>query len=161
MKKLKVYFDTNVIGYLDALDHPEKRADTLAMWEKVKQSEYDIVMSEVTFDELEDIPVPAKLDTLKSYVAEITYDRIDVNEEIIRMAEVIKHTGIIPLDKHHNDRLHLGCALVAEADVIVSWNFNHMVNITTIRGVKGVAMIEGYKPIDIITPTMLINKGET
>jgi hypothetical protein len=40
---------------------------------------------------------------------------------------------------------------------IVSWNFKHIVNYKTIKGVKAVSLMEGYKDVAICTPTMLLD----
>ena len=44
-------------------------------------------------------------------------------------------------------------------DMVVSWNFDHMVNYTTISGVKGVNALTGYKEMPIYSPTMLVKGG--
>jgi hypothetical protein len=43
--------------------------------------------------------------------------------------------------------------------MLVSWNFKHMVNLTTISGVKSVNALAGYREMPIYTPTMLISGG--
>ena len=47
-----------------------------------------------------------------------------------------------------------------QQEKIVSWNFKHMVNVKTIRGVRGIASIKGYGAIDIVQPTMLLESEE-
>jgi len=43
-----------------------------------------------------------------------------------------------------------------DCDAIISWNFKHIYNIKTIRGVKVVSGITGYPEIAIYSPTILI-----
>jgi hypothetical protein len=43
--------------------------------------------------------------------------------------------------------------------MVISWNFEHMVNVKTISGVKGVNALAGYKEMPIYTPTILISGG--
>ena len=38
-------------------------------------------------------------------------------------------------------------AVECSCDCIVSWNFKHIVNIKTIRGVRAITNLKGYKPI--------------
>ncbi|MDR0539451.1 MAG: PIN domain nuclease, partial [Spirochaetaceae bacterium] len=52
-KKLRLYLDTSVISYLDQTDSPEKMAETRLFWEKLKAGEFEIVISDVVNEEIE------------------------------------------------------------------------------------------------------------
>lgn len=54
--------------------------------------------------------------------------------------------------KYHNDGIHIALATVAEVDVLVSWNFRHIVNFNKIRLFNAVNMEQGYKQIQIYSP---------
>ena len=41
----------------------------------------------------------------------------------------------------------------------ISWNFKHIVNIKTIRGTRAITNSDGYKPIEIWSPSVLL-EGE-
>ncbi|MDR0616648.1 MAG: hypothetical protein LBG29_07570, partial [Synergistaceae bacterium] len=58
-----------------------------------------------------------------------------------------------------NDCQHIAYACVYNCDVVVSWNFKHLVNLKTMAGVKGVNALSGYKEMFICTPTILIEGG--
>jgi len=60
MKKTKIYLDTSVISHLDAPDTPEKMQDTLRLWERIQTGKYEVVLSEVVFDELDGCSEPKK-----------------------------------------------------------------------------------------------------
>lgn len=47
-------------------------------------------------------------------------------------------------------------AVVNDCDCIISWNFKHIVNIKTIQGIRAITNLEGYKNIDILSPTVLL-----
>lgn len=51
-----------------------------------------------------------------------------------------------------NDALHVAVATVRGAELIVSWNFRHMVNYERIRGYNAVNLLHGYRTLDIRTP---------
>ena len=53
------------------------------------------------------------------------------------------------------DAYHIAVATLNEIDIIVSWNFDHLVNIKTRRRVSGVNILYGYKTIEIISPPEL------
>ena len=41
-------------------------------------------------------------------------------------------------------------------NIILSWNFKHIVNIKTIHGVRAITNLVGYKTIDIVSPSVLL-----
>ncbi len=45
-------------------------------------------------------------------------------------------------------------------DAAVSWNFQHMVKLKTIRGVNGINKINGYPEIEILTPASWVDEEE-
>ena len=45
---------------------------------------------------------------------------------------------------------------VYNCDMLISWNFKHLVNYKTITGVRSVNAMAGYREMPIYTPTMLI-----
>lgn len=55
-----------------------------------------------------------------------------------------------------NDALHIALATLARVDVLVSWNFKHVVNVNKIRIYNGVNWEMGYTPIEIRTPKEVI-----
>jgi len=160
MKKLKIYLDTSAIGYLDENTSPREMADMLALWEKIKQNEFDVVISDITLEEINRNRNPDKVHVLNEFLSEISFDRVVANAEAGRVADLVKINGMLTSDKHLNDRLHIGCAVVCGAEILVSLNFKHLVNVKTIKGVRGIAISEGYGYIEIMTPAMMINGGE-
>ncbi len=54
------------------------------------------------------------------------------------------------------DCLHIAIATLNNADLLASWNFKHIVNITKIRGYNGVNHMLGYKMLEIRTPREIL-----
>ena len=50
------------------------------------------------------------------------------------------------------DALHIASAAIAQVDVLVSWNFKHVVNVQRIRTFNEVNREMGYGPLDIRSP---------
>ena len=48
--------------------------------------------------------------------------------------------------------------IVSDCDIIISWNFKHIVNVKTIRGVKVITTMEGFKDLLIYQPTALLEE---
>ena len=57
------------------------------------------------------------------------------------------------------DCLHIALATINKADLLVSWNFKHIVNIERIRGYNSVNIKNGYKQLEIRSPRDLMNYG--
>jgi len=57
---------------------------------------------------------------------------------------------------HATDAHHVALATVARADLIVSWNFKHIVHYDKIRGFNAVNLREGYPPLAIHSPLEVI-----
>jgi hypothetical protein len=50
------------------------------------------------------------------------------------------------------DAQHIAIATVGRVDVLVSWNFRHIVNLERIHGYNSVNLRKGYPMIEIRTP---------
>jgi predicted nucleic acid-binding protein len=157
MKKLKIYLDTSVISHLDAPDTPDKQEDTRKLWKAIQAGEYEVFLSSVTMVELDACPEP-KRSALLAWLGDVDYTELDETEEVLSLAEQYLESGILP-KKSSRDRQHIAYACVYNCDMLVSWNFKHMVNIKTISGVKSVNALAGYREMPIYTPTMLISGG--
>ena len=57
-----------------------------------------------------------------------------------------------------DDCTHIGVALSNQLDYIVSWNFKHMVNVKTVNGVRAISILNGYKTIDLVSPTYFLEE---
>ena len=158
MRKLKIYIDTSVISHLSAPDTPDKQADTLKLWEEIKAGLYEVFVSPVVMIELDACEEP-KHSVLLEYLSAIDYTELEETAEVLELAEAYLKVGILP-PKSARDRQHIAYACVYDCDMIVSWNFKHMVNYKTISGVKSVNALAGYKDMPIYTPTILISGGE-
>lgn len=54
--------------------------------------------------------------------------------------------------RFHADALHIALATVGQVDLVVSWNFKHIVRFDKIRLFKAVNREMGYKEIEIYSP---------
>ena len=50
------------------------------------------------------------------------------------------------------DAVHVAAATLAGADLILSWNFRHIVNFDRIRGFNSVNIRLGYRSLTILSP---------
>lgn len=158
MKKLKLYLDTSVISHLDAPDVSEKMADTIALWNEIKAGKYDIVISELVIEEITYCFEP-KRTFLNDELRKIETTLVTRTKKVSELAKNYVENGVLSA-KSYDDCMHIAYAVIENCDFLVSWNFKHLVNINTIKGVKIVNAINDYREISIISPTMLISKEE-
>jgi len=50
------------------------------------------------------------------------------------------------------DCFHIAVATLQKADLLVSWNFKHIVNIERIHGYNAVNLKNGFQPLEIRNP---------
>ena len=55
-------------------------------------------------------------------------------------------------EQYRNDALHIAIATISGVDVLVSWNFKHIVNLNKIKLFNSVNLKEGYNLLEIRTP---------
>lgn len=158
-RKIKVYLDTSVISYLEQNDAPEQMRETREVWERLKAGQYDVFLSDVVLRELGDCRDADKRNLLIGHLSEIKYRLIAVDNSIVNFAEKIVANGVLKR-KNIDDCQHIAAAILSDCDIIVSWNFKHIVNVKTIRGIKVITTVEGYKDLLIYQPTALLTEEE-
>jgi len=150
MKKLRIYIDTSVLGgYFDDVF----KVDTMLFFNDIIHGEYELVISDLTEKELAEAPkeVRTLLNDLKiNYkVFEVTSESIELATEYIN-EKVVGKTSI-------DDCIHIATATIYKLDLLVSWNFKHIVNVKRIRGYNSINIKNGYAPLEIRSPKDLIN----
>jgi hypothetical protein len=65
------------------------------------------------------------------------------------------NAGVV-VPKYADDALHVAHATIARADVIVSYNFKHLVNPTQIRSFNGINLANRYGMVVILSPEAVI-----
>jgi len=159
MRKKKLYLDTSVISYLRQEDAPVQMAETQQFWKILKADRYDVFISNATIIELSNCAEPKRTELL-ALLEEIEYTHIDTegNKEIAAITIEVEKFKIVPAKKVL-DRLHIASAIYTGCNIIVSWNFEHMVNVKTIDGVRMVCLANNTAPVDIYTPAVLLERS--
>lgn len=79
---------------------------------------------------------------------------IDVTTEAEELAKAYIIEKVVGKTSYA-DCLHIALATLSQADILVSWNFKHIVNLDKIRGYNSVNLKLGYKMIEIHSPLEL------
>ena len=145
-KKLRVYADTSVIG---GCEDEEFREPSRQLIDRFARGEMTLVLSDLTLRELE--AAPAQVREILGVVPPQHTEVIDLSEEAERLSEMYIERGVLS-SRMLADALHIAAATLAGVDVLVSWNFKHVVNLHRIQAYNEVNRDMGYEALDIRTP---------
>lgn len=160
---LKIYLDTSVPNFLFADDAPEKQSITIDFFDNfIKTGKYHTFISEFVIAEIEDTKSETKREklfkTLKKYPIEVLH--IEEQNEVDELAQKYINEGIIPVKKIM-DALHIAVSTIYSMNILVSWNYRHLANISKEYKVKTVNYRNNYfNELRIITPLELISDEE-
>jgi predicted nucleic acid-binding protein len=158
MRSLKLYLETTVFNFIFAEDSPDKRQDVIKLFDEISQGKYIPYTSDYVLQELLKAEEPKKtkmVDLLNKY--EVKLLTPDKNAE--NLADKYVTENIIPI-KYRMDGIHIAMATINNLDIIVSYNFQHIVKLKTIIGTESINLREGYKRIGIYSPTEVIENDE-
>ena len=150
MKKLRIYIDTSVVGgcHDDEFEEPSRQLLDMA-----RSGDITLLVSELLVTELADAPYKVK--SVLSGLPRGAVEAVGIAAEAIELRSAYMVAEVVGV-KHGNDALHVALATVARADLIVSWNFKHIVHFDKIRGFNAVNLREGYLPIAIHSPLEVV-----
>jgi predicted nucleic acid-binding protein len=149
-RRLLIYVDASVIG---GCEDDEFRESSLALWEQFRLGRHTLVLSEHTIRELLSAP-PA----VRKRVTEIPSENqlvLPDQPEAVALAEAYLKHGVLGPGSY-SDALHIALATTRRVDVLVSWNFRHIVNLGRIRLFSAVNIEEGFGVLEIRTPREIL-----
>jgi len=148
--KYKVYIDTSVIGGY----HDDEFSEiTRLFFERIKKKELMIHLSEIS--RLELLPAPKQVKEVVYLIPEDCLINLEFTEDAQDLANHYIKEKILG-KASLNDAYHIAIATVNRLDVLVSWNFKHIVNLDKIRLFNAMNLKLGYPMIEIRTPKELI-----
>lgn len=154
MKKSRIYVDTSVIG---GCFDPEFKEWSVALLDDFRAGHYIPVVSDVTAAEV--LAAPASVRDLHAELLTFSAEVIAVTEEALSLVSSYEARSVLS-SRYRNDMLHIAVATIAEVDVLVSWNFRHIVRVDKIRLFNAVNLEQGYKPVSIYSPREVVSYGK-
>jgi hypothetical protein len=101
---------------------------------------------------------PQAVREIYSQFGSCSEERLILNVEAIDLASVYLSRGILT-EKYQDDARHIAMATIAAVDLVVSWNFKHIVHFDKIQKFNAVNLEMGYKPIMIYSPREVTTYG--
>lgn len=152
--KARIYIDTSVIGgYFD----DEFKELTIMFFDRIVNKDFLVYFSDVNETEL--ILAPTHIQGIKNKIPPDCYRYVELDQESKDLADTyVKEKALGQTS--YNDAYHIAIASVNRLDLLVSWNFKHIVNYDKIKLFNSINLKLGYPLIDIRTPAELINYGD-
>jgi len=153
MRTLKLYIETSVWSHWYADDAPERQEATMEFFRACGTRRDKVVtyISGFVLDELQQAPEDLAAD-LVSLVDEQGAILLRPTTDVLDLADAYAVHGALPRARRA-DRLHAAMATVAEMDMLVSWNYRHLVNVSRRERINSVNRLVGYaKRLEIVSP---------
>ena len=145
--KLRVYLDTSVFSALYDDRVNERRGETEEFWGR--KGQWEMATSELAREELEQTTDPARRTNLRLLLDEVTVHAIST--EMRKLAANYVSAGTFTAAMY-NDALPVAAAVLTRQDVLLSWNFKHLVNRRRRAQINEENILLGLPTIEIVAP---------
>jgi predicted nucleic acid-binding protein len=142
----RFYFDTSVFGGAYDIEFEEA---TLQLFERVRLGKIVCVFSDLTETELLNAPNNVK-EHFKNLPKEYI-EKVVVTDEILSLAAKYVEEKVVG-QTSFDDCIHIATATIYKVDILVSWNFKHIVNVYRIRGYNSINIRLNYQSLEIRSP---------
>jgi hypothetical protein len=148
--KQRFYFDTSVFG---GVFDDEFKEETHLLFQRVLSGKIIYMYSDLTESEL--VNAPEKVRIFFKNLPKENAERVIITDEIITLAtKYIEEKVVGPTS--FDDCLHIAAATLNKADILVSWNFKHIVNLYRIRGYNSINLRMNYLSLEIRSPKEIL-----
>jgi predicted nucleic acid-binding protein len=153
-RRERIYVDTSVIG---GCCDPEFREWSNALLRDFRRGAYVLLVSELVAAEIAD--APDEIQAVYARFLESPYNKIlpIIPEALDLAGKYLQQKIVTP--KYSDDALHIALATTAGADMVVSWNFRHIVHFDKIRAFNAANQAAGMKQIMIHSPREVAKNG--
>ncbi|MCL2040968.1 MAG: hypothetical protein FWG84_02860 [Bacteroidales bacterium] len=154
MKQQRIYIDTSIVGgFFDK----EFEKETKMLFERLENKEVIFVLSTVLWKELKDAPPNVK--SLLNNYGKDSFERVALTNEAKELANKYIAENVVGKTSLDDCR-HIALATINKVDVLASWNFKHIVNLSRIKGYNAVNLKNGHITLEIRNPKDLIDYGK-
>ena len=147
-----LYLDTSVFGgYFE----PEFEEWTVPLFRQLEQGKHRLLFSDITEGELVEAPLRVRQLALDSASRKVK--RVEMDEAALELALLYLKEKVVGRTSF-NDCRHIALATLHRADVLVSWNFKHIVNVERIIGYNAINARLGHRTLDIRSPREIVGQ---
>lgn len=150
-RRPKLYLDTSVISAMFDTRNPERATLTGLFWQGI--GGYQAFVSDLVLLELRKTRTRRLARQMEATAAQLP--SLPLTEAIEALGKEYIAQGAIPSD-YPEDAYHIAVAVANEMDMLLSWNFKHIVRNRTREVVRMVNSSYGLRQIEILTPAELL-----
>ena len=101
---------------------------------------------------------PERVRTFFQSLKDDLKEKVLVTPEALKLAQTYVNEKVVG-ETSLGDCIHIATATLNKVDMLVSWNFKHIVNIYRIRGYNSINLRLGYGTLEIHSPKEIVNNG--
>ncbi|MCD6232356.1 PIN domain-containing protein [Candidatus Aerophobetes bacterium] len=146
-----VYLDASTPSAYYERSQLERLKITRRWWRKI--GEYKVFISTLTLEEIKALENRERKEAILSLLSNFSVLKITAPVKILSKNYI--EAKIIPL-KAFNDAVHLSIAVVNKINILLSWDFTHLVKKEIERKVNIYNITNGYSEIQITSPKELL-----
>ena len=151
---MKIYTDTSVFGgvFDDEFSEPSKE-----FFAQVNSERFKVVVSAVVKAEISSAP-----EVVQNLFHQVMANAgiAEITQEVLALREAYLSAGVVT-PKSTDDATHVALATISGCQMIVSWNFKHIVHFEKIPKYNAVNALNGYGSINIFSPPQVIEYDDS
>ena len=151
---MKIYTDTSVFG---GVFDDEFSGSSKEFFAQVDLGRFKVVVSAVVKAEISSAP-----ETVQGLFNQVLAKAgiVEVTQEVLALREAYLNAGVVT-PKSTDDATHVALATISGCQMIVSWNFKHIVHFEKIPKYNAVNALNGYGSINIFSPPQVIEYDDS
>jgi predicted nucleic acid-binding protein len=146
MVKQRFYLDTSVWYGIGA---KEFKFDTGVLFNMILKKRIVSLYSKYVTEELEGASSEVRA-FFRVWPSELKA-KVNITSDIFKLADTYMSEGVVG-NASSNDCIHIAAATIRKANILVSWNFKHIVNVKKIKCYNDINMDFGYPTLKIRSP---------
>ena len=147
---MKVYADTSVFG---GVFDEEFARDSRQFFEEVLAGKFSLVVSALVEEEIESAPACVRVHFMQFISSS---ELAEISPAVLDLRDAYLSAGIVTA-KSTDDATHVALATISQCEIIVSWNFKHIVHFQKIPKYNAVNVLHGHRTINIYSPSEVIS----
>jgi predicted nucleic acid-binding protein len=148
--KQRFYIDTSVWG---GVFDKVWMQETVLLFDMVKTEQVICLYSDFIENEL--MKAPVRVWSFFETFPDEHKEKVNITPEILNLAKTYVDENVVGRTSF-DDCVHIAAATVNRADLLVSWNFKHIVNVFRIRGYNAINLKLGYPILNIHSPKEIV-----